>query len=97
MILIMLTGGGNFIANQQRGNQLSYEQQEAISRVREIHQSLDQFEERAKATAAGIEASLRNQTQMLHNQNQVMASDARILEQLHRFQQNLGNPMRSPE
>lgn len=65
VVLILVTGGGNFLAGQQGRYQLSYEQQEAITKVREIHQELDDFE-------SGIKASLNNQTQILKNQTLIL-------------------------
>lgn len=69
LILILVTGGGNFLAGQQGKQQLSYEQQEAIAKVREIHADLDKFE-------AGMKQSLENQ-------NKLMASDSALLRETH--------------
>jgi hypothetical protein len=76
LVLILVTGGGNFIANQNSKSQLSYEQQEALGKIRELHQSMDDFEARQKQTLDGIGQALKNQAQMLDNQKQ-------MLEELH--------------
>jgi hypothetical protein len=75
LVLILVTGGGNFLANQQGRNQLSYEQQEAIAKIREIHGDLEHFE-------TGMKTSLTNQ-------NKMMETDAALLNEIHRIAKNL--------
>jgi len=75
LVLIAVTGGGNFLANQQGKTQLSYEQQEAIAKVREIHTDLDKFE-------TGMRTSL-------DNQNKLMASDTALLNETHQIVKRL--------
>jgi hypothetical protein len=79
LVLIALTGGGNFLANQQGKSQLSYEQQEAIAKIREIHTELDKFER-------GMETSLNNQSQLLNNQTLMLQDQAELLAEMHKLQ-----------
>jgi hypothetical protein len=72
VVLIMATGGGNFLATQQKGNALSDEQQEGLRRIREVHAALEQFEERQKEELDKLNAALQNQTDMLNNQQQML-------------------------
>jgi len=88
LVLILVTGGGNFIANQQGKNQLSYEQQEAIAKVREIHGDLDKFE-------TGMKSSLANQAHLLENDSALLKEVHQIttnLQQMHRYDQLRGAP-----
>lgn len=75
VILIIVTGGGNFLAGQQGKSQLSYEQQEAMAKIRQIHESLDNFE-------SGMKASLNNQAKILNNQSLMIEDQGEILKQL---------------
>ena len=72
LILVLLTGGSNIVATAQKASQLSYEQHEAIQKIRELHQNLDGFEDRQKAELDAINTGLRNQQQMLENQKRAL-------------------------
>jgi hypothetical protein len=72
LALIAITGGGNFLANQQGKNQLSYEQQEALVKIRDLHQGLEEFEVRQKQELEQLGQALKNQQQMLANQQQIL-------------------------
>ena len=92
VILIIFTGGGNWLATLQNRSEIDYSRERVFRQVGELHSSLAEFENRQKQVLEGIERSLKNQEQILATQNKVMESDTRILEQLHRFTQNYKNP-----
>jgi hypothetical protein len=70
--LIIASGGANLIGTQQKGNQLSYEQQEALQKIRELHKGLDAFEDRQRQEIDGIHNVLENQTRILNSQQDVL-------------------------
>jgi len=73
--LIVATGGGNWLATQHGNVTISAEQQEALRKIRELHQGLDEFENRQK--------------QALENQNIIMRNDTRLLDEIHQIVQRL--------
>ena len=92
VVLIALTGGGNWFATLENRGQIDYTRERVFRQVQDLHDSISEFEKRQKEMLSGIESSLKNQTQILDNQNKTMQSDTKMLEQLHRFAQNYKNP-----
>ena len=80
--LIIASGGANLIGTAQKGNELGYEQREAIRQVRELHQSLEDFEERQRD-------ALKVVHQILENQNRVMENDTVLIKQTHEIAERL--------
>ena len=94
VILIIVTGGGNFLATQNNSSQRQYQVDRAIDQIREMHQALDETDRRQRDYLAKVESllsndkqeigqlgtALSNQTQMLENQNKVMKLQTQILE-----------------
>jgi hypothetical protein len=74
LILIIVTGGGNWFSNQQNTSQLRTDQYHAYQQVQELHNNLDDFEKRQKTLLQNMDQSLRNQTQMLKNQSDILTS-----------------------
>jgi len=73
--LIIASGAGNFLTTQHGNVSISAEQQEALRKIRELHQGLDEFENRQK--------------QALENQNIMMRNDARLIDEIHQIVQRL--------
>jgi len=92
LLLVALTGGGNWVATLQNRTEIDYSRDRVFRQVQDLHDGLEDFEKRQKQVLEGIEASLKNQAQILANQNKTMEADTKMLEQLHRFTQNLKNP-----
>jgi hypothetical protein len=69
LVLILITGGGNFIMGQKGRNELGYEQQEAISKIRDLHDYLNESQTR--------------QLRMLENQQKILENDTALLKELH--------------
>jgi hypothetical protein len=69
LVLILVTGGGNFLAGQQGKNALSYEQQEAMAKIRDLH--------------AELNTSQSRQLKMLENQERILENDTVLLKELH--------------
>ena len=94
VILILVTGGGNFLATQNNSNQRQYQIDRAIDQIRDLHQALDQTDKRQRQAIDHFETllandhsninkisdSLSNQTKLLGNQNAIMANQSKILE-----------------
>jgi hypothetical protein len=72
LILILVTGGGNFFATAQNSKQVSEDTYRALGQIRDLHDALDEFETRQKKILEGIGQSLNNQTTILANQNKVL-------------------------
>ena len=79
LTLLLLTGGGNLLLTQNKSTQLSYEQQEAIAKIREIHQNLDDFEH-------GIQSSLANQNHMMAQEAAILSDTHKIVKRLEELQ-----------
>src|SRR5215471_6384070 len=67
--LIVATGAGNLFTTQHGNVTISAEQQEGLSRIRELHSEIDDFK--------------RWQNQAIENQNDMMKNDTRLLEEVH--------------
>jgi len=94
VILILVTGGGNFLATQNNSSQRQYQVDRAIDQIRDLHNALDNTEKRQKEAIATFENLLNNdkqeishlaatqgsQTLMLESQNKVMKLQTEILE-----------------
>jgi hypothetical protein len=61
VILIIVTGGGNWLATSQNSSQRQYEQERAYQQIHELHAGLDDELKR-------IAAILKNQETLLLNQ-----------------------------
>jgi uncharacterized protein HemX len=48
LVLVLVTGAGNWFTTQNQTRSLSYEQQEALSKIRELHRGLEEFQTRQK-------------------------------------------------
>jgi hypothetical protein len=89
LVLIAVTGGGNFLANQQSKSQLSYEQQEALVRIRELHAGMEDFENRQKLELEQLRQVMENQQRMLENQ-------AQFLKELQQNDEKILNGLKKP-
>jgi len=69
--LILASGAGNFFATHQGNTAMSAEQQEALRKIRELHSELDDFK--------------RWQDKALENQNDMMRSDTKLLDEIHKI------------
>lgn len=72
LILILLTGGGNWFATQSTSTEQKEEIQAAIRQVKELHDALSQTESRQKEALENMAALLRGQTIMFNNQLEVL-------------------------
>lgn len=87
VILILITGGGNFLATQQNSSQRQYQVDRAIEQIRDLHGALDETQKRQRLAIEHFEtlmASDRSQivqvTKILETQNVIMAGQSKILE-----------------
>lgn len=48
VILILVTGGGNWFATQNNRGQIDYGREQVIRQVNDLHRALDDFEQRQK-------------------------------------------------
>jgi hypothetical protein len=72
LILILVTGGGNFFATSKNSSERQFEQEQALRQIRELHASLDDFESRQKEELTRIAEVLKNQTTLLDNQTRAL-------------------------
>jgi shikimate kinase len=70
--LILATGGGNFLANQQNTTAVKEEQHRAYMQISDLHNALDDFEKRQRTLLENMDQSLKNQSQILKNQNEAL-------------------------
>jgi hypothetical protein len=73
VVLIIASGGGNWLATQHSGAALGAEQQQAIRQIRELHGAVDDFEGRQKQELDRMNELLRNQDTMLQNQQAILS------------------------
>jgi hypothetical protein len=69
VVLILLSGSANLFVTDRGTRELSYEQQEALGKIRELYANLDDFEARQK--------------HVLDNQNTMMRSDSEVIKEIH--------------
>jgi hypothetical protein len=77
MILILFTGGTNFFTSQKNNTEREYQVDQAVRQIRELHESLENFEKRSK--------------QSLDNTTQLLEHDSEILREVHKITLNLDN------
>jgi hypothetical protein len=65
LILILLTGGGNFFAVQKNSSERQFEQERAYKQISELHAALDDELKR-------IATILKNQETLLQNQERAL-------------------------
>jgi len=73
LVLILITGGGNFFATQKDSAETRYEQEQALKQIAELHASLDDFEGRQKEELSRMQDPLKNQSTMLQNQHDMLS------------------------
>lgn len=76
VILVLLTGGGNFLATSQNGEALRQQQYRAYSNVDDLHKAIDDFERRQLS-------ALENQNKIMRTQGQVLENDSMLLKEIH--------------
>ena len=76
LVLFLATGAGTLLTTQHGNVSLGAEQQEALRKIRELHQSLDEFEDRSRESLKGVR-------QALTNQNTMMANDSTLIKEIH--------------
>lgn len=69
VVMILASGAGNFFATHQGNTAIGYEQQEAMRKIRELHDEIDDF--KSWQRKAG------------ENQQQMMANDSKVLAEVH--------------
>src|SRR5215831_6596032 len=72
VVLILATGAGNLLTTQHGNVSISAEQQEALRKIRELHQGLDEFEDRQKKALENQNAMMRNDTELLNEVHQIV-------------------------
>jgi hypothetical protein len=77
LALVGLSGLGNWLTTKNDGSetrtQIQAERQQALRELHDLHNALDDFEKRQKAVLEGLQASARNQQQMLDNQGRILS------------------------
>jgi hypothetical protein len=77
LILVGLSGLGNWLATNNNANetrtQVNVAREQAFRDLRDLHNALDDFEQRQKAVLDGLQVSARNQQQMLDNQGRILS------------------------
>jgi len=73
VVLIVATGGGNFLATQRAGQTSTTEMERARAEVHQIHSSLDDFEKYMTLSFENQNKILGNQSRMLESQNAILA------------------------
>lgn len=82
VMLIIASGGGNLLFSQHTKQTLTYEQEEALSKIRDLHKAMDNFED-------GMKASLNNQAQILNGQTQILDDHKDLLKALENGQEQI--------
>jgi|SRR5215469_10350464 len=80
LVLILVTGGGNLVLSERNKGSLSYEQQEALTKIRELHKTMDDFED-------SMRANLNNQAQILNGQTQILDDHKELLQTIQQNQE----------
>jgi hypothetical protein len=75
LVLILFTGGTNFLATQKGSTEREYQVDQAVKQIRELHEALDDFQKRQK--------------QGLENTTQILEHDTILLKEVHTISMNL--------
>ena len=81
-LLIILMGGGNFLAISNADKSSHEERERALNEIHALHGALGDFEKRQKDVLEKLADLLSNQTQMIKNQSQVLDGQGKILSEL---------------
>ena len=73
VVLIIASGGGNWLATQYSGATLGAETQQAVRQIRELHGAVDDFEGRQKQELDRMNELLKNQATLLQNQQTILS------------------------
>lgn len=82
LIVILLSGGGNWFATKQTSDESRHETDRAITEIHELHKALIDFENRQKDTLSRTGEALTNQEQMLRNQTRMLDNQMSVLQQI---------------
>ena len=72
LALILLTGGGNWFATKETGNEQREELGRAIRQIEDLHAALAQTEARQKEALENLASLMRGQTAVFSNQLEVL-------------------------
>jgi hypothetical protein len=99
LLTVLLVGGGNLFLTREDGRitreegRLTRGEAEQVARqVNTLYQSLHEFEVRQKDTVDKLTRTLENQSLQLKNQTEILHNQQAGLEELHRAQQNYRRP-----
>jgi hypothetical protein len=81
LILVLFTGGTNFLATQKGTTEREYQIDQSIRQVRELHEALDETEKRQRA-------ALNNQTTLLENDSSLLKEVHTIVVKLDDWKRN---------
>jgi hypothetical protein len=77
LVLVGLSGLGNWLATNNNANetrtQVNEAREQAFRNIKDLHDALDDFENRQKAVLDGLQVSLRNEGQLLDNQGRILS------------------------
>ena len=72
VILVILTGLGDFGVSVSNSTQRQADAVRAFHQIDTLHSAVADFESRQKAELVSLEQALKNQTDMLRNQNAIL-------------------------
>lgn len=82
LALILITGGGNWFATKATSDEQRADILKAVSQIHDLHESLDEFEQRQKETLIKATTALDNQNQLLRNQSMMISNQQQLISQL---------------
>jgi hypothetical protein len=87
VVLILATGAGNFWATKEGTSATGANRAEidqVVRQVGDMHRELEGFKERQLEELDALGNGVKNQTQMLENQNRQMENDTKVLGEIER-------------
>ena len=83
VVLILVTGGGNFFVTEREGAARHADFERALRQIGDLHDALDDSEKRQKETLDGINVALKAHNEELKNQSTMLADLREIVSTLN--------------
>lgn len=92
LLMVLLMGGGNFLATKEDGKLTREEALQVTREVHALHAALGDFEARQKDTTTRLTVILEGQNKQMDNQTRMLENQERVLTELRRWQQEFKKP-----
>jgi hypothetical protein len=91
LVLILLTGGGNFFQGVQLGQEGHEERDRALREIHQLYGRISDFEDRQQKSLDNQKEIIKSNTEQVKNQTELLKSQQELLQLMHKTQQRFLN------